>query len=147
MSKVSNPIHAVINTYGRRMTITDQNRKALYRFIWSVLKKHGCYLYRIGGIANHVHILFDLSPTVALSDLMRDIEKESSTWMRESGLFPAFDRWGKEYFAFGRDRERLHNVIEYIKNQPEHHLVKSFEDEMREWFGYAGVAWDDRVLS
>ncbi len=147
MSKVSNPIHAVINTYGRRMTICNHNREALYRFIWSVLKSHGCYLYRIGGIANHVHILFDLNPNVALSDMMRDIKKESSAWMKQSGLFPDFDRWGKEYFAFGRDRERMHHVIEYIKSQQEHHGRLSFEDEMREWFGREGIKWNDRLLN
>lgn len=88
MSKVSNPIHAVINTYGRRMTICNHNREALYRFIWSVLKSHGCYLYRIGGIANHVHILFDLNPNVALSDMMRDIKKREQRMDETVRLIP-----------------------------------------------------------
>lgn len=148
MSSVSNPIHAVINTRGRRMTIRSANREALYRFIWSVLRERGCNLYRIGGIENHVHILFDLSPRYALMDVMRDVKRESSKWMKQSGLFPDFDGWGKEYFAYGRSRENLGRVIEYIKGQPEHHgRGVSFENEMERLVTAEGLQWGEHSLT
>lgn len=147
MSKVSNPIHAVINTYCRRMTIPQKHEKSLYRFIWSLLQKRGCHLYRIGGIANHLHILFDLNANCALSDVIRDIKRESSKWMKHSGLFPLFDGWGKEYFAIGLSRENLSAVIEYIMNQRIHHLGESFEAEARRMAAASGSTWTDDLLT
>ena len=38
MSKVCNHIHAVINTYCRKMTINPSHAEDLYRFIWSLLR-------------------------------------------------------------------------------------------------------------
>lgn len=142
MSKVSNPIHAVINTYRRRMTINSQNREVLYRFIWRLLQERDCKLYRIGGVEDHVHILFDLNPNHALKD-----KKESSRWMKQCGMFPDFEKWGKEYFAFARSREGIQSTIEYIKLQPEHHRSVSFDDEMASICRSVGIEWKDWLLS
>lgn len=147
MSKVSNTIHIVINTYMRKMTITHDNRNVLYRFIYNLLTTRDCYLYRIGGIPNHIHLLVDLSPKIALSDLVRDIKKESSRWMKSSGYFPNFESWGKEYFAFGISKEHIHAVIDYIKSQPEHHNIQSFEDEIKSACSKEGVEWNDYLLT
>ncbi len=147
MSKVLNPIHLVLNTYYRRLTIDNNNREALYRFIWSFLKARNCYLYRIGGIQNHIHLLFNLNPTIALSDIVRDMKRESSLWVKRSGLFPYFEKWGKEYYAFGVGKNAIPTIIEYIKNQQEHHRKRTFEEEMQEIFREEGIEWNDIYLS
>ena len=121
MSNVLVPIHAVINTY--------------------------CHLYRIGGIENHIHILFDLDTRCALMDVMRDIKRESSKWMKDSGLFPAFEGWGKDYFASGRSPEDLQTVIGYIQNQKEHHNRISFEEELKNLTAKGGMRWSDYMLT
>ncbi len=149
MSKDSNHIHAVINTYHRRMTIDIAHAESLYRFIWSLLRDRDCHLYRIGGIENHVHMLFDLHPRHALMDVMRDIKRESSKWMKSSGLFPAFEGWGKEYFACSRSHEGLDTVIKYIKCQREHHYGKgvTFEAEFRAMVEGESMRWDEHLLT
>ena len=80
MSAVSSIFHVVINTYRRQMTIPDETSEHLYRYIWSIVKSRGCRLYRINGIGNHIHMLIELSSTMALSDLVRDIKQGSSKW-------------------------------------------------------------------
>ena len=149
MSKASNHIHAVINTRNRQMTITPTHAESLYRFIWTLLRDRDCHLYRIGGIENHVHLLFDLHPRYALMDIMRDIKRESSKWMKSSGMFPYFDGWGKEYFACSRSHEGLDAVIEYIKFQREHHYGRNvtFEAEFRAMVERESLRWDENMLT
>ena len=80
-------------------------------------------------------------------DVVREIKKNSSNWMKQSGLFPDFDGWGKEYFAFARSRESIDAVIEYIKKQPEHHSVSTFEDEVITLCRMHGIEWNDNMLT
>ena len=121
MSAVSSMYHVVINTYRRQMTIPDETSEHLYRYIWSIVKSRGCRLYRINGIGNHIHMLIELSPTIALSDLVRDIF--SCSW---------------------RDKERM---VSYIINQRQHHQMSSFEEEYRQMLELSGLEWNDKRLT
>ena len=147
MSAVSSMFHVVINTYRRQMTIPDETSEHLYRYIWSIVKSHGCRLYRINGIGNHIHMLIELAPTVALSDLVRDVKQGSSKWAKQQVYFPQFSGWGKEYGAFScscRDKER---IVSYIINQRQHHQMSSFEEEYRQMLKLSGLEWNDKRLT
>mgnify|MGYP002623276527 CR=1 FL=1 len=100
MTKVVSLHHIIINTKSRLMTIQAEHSEDMYRFITSVVKRNNCVLYRIGGIQNHIHMLIDLAPTVTLFLLMWDIKRSSSDRAKQSGFFPQFVGWGKEYGAF-----------------------------------------------
>ena len=65
------------------MTIPEETSEYMYRYIWSIIKSRGCKLYRINGTCNHIHMLIELSPTMALSDLVRDIKQGSSKWAKQ----------------------------------------------------------------
>lgn len=147
MSAVSSMYHVVINTHSRQMTIPDETSEHLYRYIWSIIKSRDCKLYRINGTGNHIHMLIELSPTMALSDLVRDIKQGSSKWAKQQVYFPQFRGWGKEYGAFScgwRDKEI---IINYIINQREHHKSKSFEDEYKGMVELSGIEWNDNRLT
>lgn len=84
MSKTNSYFHIVINTYCRKMTITEERKKELYAYILGILNNKKCKLIRINGIGNHVHILLNLNPTIALSDIVKTIKQSSSLWMKAS---------------------------------------------------------------
>ena len=130
----------------RKPTINSENKRYLYSYIWSIIKQKDCVLYRIGGMEDHVHIFVDLSPKMALADLVRIIKSYSSGWMRKSGYFPAFEGWGKEYFSESKNRDAIPVVVQYIKNQEQHHKEVSLIDEFRNLYTYSGYTWDDRDL-
>lgn len=133
--------HAVISTHSRRMTITNDNRTELYKYIWSYLKSRKCYLYRIGGIPNHIHILFDKNPKITVPDLMRDLKMSASKWMKQNrALFPNFDAWGHEYFCISRSYEQVEQLKTYIMNQQEHHRRESFDDELNRMLRDIGLS-------
>lgn len=50
-------------------------------FLYSEITKTKCKVLRIGGIANHVHILLNLHTEVTLAKLMQTVKGGSSAWM------------------------------------------------------------------
>lgn len=132
MSTVKAIYHIVINTRSRKMTITEENKRELYKYIFGIINRFNCRLLRMNGIANHIHILLQLHPTVALSDLMHEVKRSSSIWLKEKhDLFPFFDGWGKEYAAFTCSYKDQNTIIDYIKGQEVHHKVYTYEDEIK----------------
>ena len=147
MSAVSSMFHVVINTYRRQLTIPDETSEHMYRYIWSIIKSRNCRLYRINGTGNHIHMLIELSPTMALSDLVRDIKQGSSKWAKQQVYFPQFSGWGKEYGAFSVGQREKDVVVNYIINQREHHKTRTFEDEYRAIIEECGLEWNDFRLT
>lgn len=121
MSRVEAFYHIVITTKNRQMTITEEHKRELYGYMWGILKRKRCVLLRINGIANHIHILTSLNPNIALSELMRDLKRSSSEWLKHNPIFPYWGGWESEYAAFTCSKESLSPVIEYIKSQEIHH--------------------------
>lgn len=103
-----------------------------------------CHLIRIGGMADHIHIFVDIHPTVCLADFVKKIKSASGFWMKNSGLFPKFTGWNKEYFAESKNINDLSKIVEYIKNQEIHHRTGTFLEEIKGLYENAGLRWDDR---
>ena len=103
-------------------------------------------LFRINGIEDHIHILSDLHPSVALADYIRDIKVLSCKWMKESGLFPKFTGWGVRYCALTYSYKEREILINYIKNQQKHHGKESFHQEVVRILREQGIEVDEGVF-
>jgi len=123
------------------------HREALFKYVWGILKNKESHLYRINGVEDHIHILTSLHPTKCLSDLVKDIKTSSSKWIKENGVFPSFTHWQDGYGAFTVGHADKNEVIEYIKNQEEHHRRISFRDELRGMLEKFGVHFDEKYLA
>jgi len=80
---------------------------------------------------DHLHILSDLHPTIALADYMRDIKTASSLWLKQSGKFSEFKGWAGGYAALTYGWKDMEMIVNYIKNQQLHHKKESFESELK----------------
>jgi len=129
MSTVKLLTHIVFATKRREMTINEEHCEDLYRYVTSFLKKHNCYLKRVNGIENHIHILVDIHPSISVAALVQKLKHDSSVWMAQSHLFPNWLGWCEGYFACTVSPRAQDAVIEYIKSQKQHHKVKLFDDE------------------
>jgi REP element-mobilizing transposase RayT len=139
--------HIVFSTKERRPTLKEDRRPDLFRYIWGVLKNRQCHLYRINGVADHVHILTSLHPTVSLADLVKDIKTGTSLWIKNETVFPMFTNWQDGYAAFTHSREQIDPLIEYIKGQEEHHRHKTLSEELRTLLVEAGIEFDERYVA
>jgi REP element-mobilizing transposase RayT len=137
----------VFSTKNREKTLLeDANLNELYRFIWGILKNKQCVLYQINGVSDHIHIATHLHPTISLSSLVKDIKVSSSLWIKESHVFPNFSSWQEGYGGFTYSAKEKNTLINYIKNQAEHHRVKTFREELIELLNEHGVEFDERYL-
>jgi REP element-mobilizing transposase RayT len=115
----------VFSTKNRERTMSDDNKDVIYKYLWGVFKKN-CHLYRIGGTNDHVHIVTHLHPSISLSALIKDLKLASSEYINKSELFKRFNGWHDGYRAFTYSFKEKINLIEYVKNQEQHHKHKSY---------------------
>jgi len=119
-----NHLHVVFATKDRRNLIHDPDK--LWAYMRGIARNYQVDFEAIGGTANHVHILLALPPKLSLSHAMRAIKANSSKWMNENGQYFA---WQEGYAAFSVSVSNLAPVAEYVRNQPEHHRNRTFEEE------------------
>jgi len=100
----------------------------------------------MNGVEDHLHILTHLHTSVALADLIKDIKLASSKFIKEKTIFPDFNGWQDGYGAFTYSIDRKDILINYIKNQEEHHRVKTFREEYIELLQEHGVEFDEKYL-
>ena len=136
----------VFSTKNREQTLSKNNRDELYKYIWGVLKNKNCHLYRIGGITDHIHIVTSLHPSIALASLIKDLKLASSDHIKTHQLFPKFNGWQVGYGAFTYSFKDKDKLIEYVKNQEEHHATKSYIEELIELLKEHGIEYDERYL-
>ncbi len=136
----------VFSTKNRKPVLLKENREKLYRYIWGILKNKKCHLYRIGGTNDHMHILTHIHPTIALAYLIKDIKLASSDFIEKEKLFPKFETWQVGYGAFTYSIDAKENLIEYIKNQEEHHKKISFKDEYIQLLEEHGIDFKEEYL-
>jgi REP element-mobilizing transposase RayT len=136
--------HLVFRTKCSEKSIKQEHATELYKYIWGIIKNKKCVLLRINGMEDHIHILSDLHPSIALADYIKEIKVASSKWMKESGLFPGFKGWGVKYCALTYSYKEREYVVNYIKNQQEHHKKENFQDEIRRIFKEQGIDLDEK---
>ena len=111
--------------------LISENQGMLYGYIVGMLNKRNCHPYQVGGYGNHVHIVTHLSPTVSLSNLVREIKKATHEMMvRENRSFELFPGWQVGYGAFTYHISMKSVLISYVLNQEMHHRSIAFRDEM-----------------
>lgn len=132
MSYTSLLCHIVFRTKYSNETINEENEENLYRYIWGFIKNKGCVLYRINGMPDHIHILVQLHPSIAVSDFVKQLKNATNQWLKENrDFFPDFEAWGRKYFAMTYNYRDKDLIINYIKNQKEHHKTEKTSDEVR----------------
>ncbi len=136
----------VFSTKKRKKCLAKQNREQLFKYIWGICKNKNCHVYRINGVEDHLHIITHLHPSVALSDLVKDIKTSTSAWIKQENIFPAFDFWQVGYAAFTYSREAKENLIEYVKNQEQHHHRTPFIEELKQLLREHNIEYDKKYL-
>ncbi|NQU26923.1 MAG: IS200/IS605 family transposase [Candidatus Marinimicrobia bacterium] len=138
--------HIIFSTKNRVPCLKEEEREKLFKYIWGIINNKGCHLYRINGVEDHIHILTGLKPAIALADLVKDIKVASSIWLKEENIFPRFKGWQEGYAAFTYADKDKNTIINYIKNQIEHHCKRSFREEIEVLLKEHSIKFDDRYL-
>ena len=135
--------HIVFRPKNSESVIPIDKEEILYRYIWGFVRNKNGVLYRIGGMPDHIHMLVQLSPTIAISDFVRDLKITSGIFLENNKSdFPKFSGWARSYCALTYSKSEKDAVINYIKNQKEHHCKRTLRDELLELLREADIDVD-----
>jgi putative transposase len=139
--------HIVLRPKYSLPVIREEHEKELYRYIWGFVKNKGCILIRIGGMPDHIHLLVETNPTMALSEFMRDMKTSTSMFIKNhSESFPKFEGWGKSFYAMTCSYTDKEVINHYIMTQKEHHKGIDFKEELKTILEENHIQTDDYVL-
>jgi|GEM_PF-440513 len=130
-SLAKNLVHLIFSTKKRTPWLTTNVRKGLYAYMAGILKQWKSPAIVIGGVADHVHILFSLSKNFSLAKVVEEVKKGRSKWLKQQGPEFRLFYWQAGYGAFSVSQSMVAMVKEYIEDQERHHRRKSFQDEFR----------------
>ncbi len=138
--------HVVFSTKNRVALIRPEIEDELYAYIGGILKNHDSKLLIGNGDQKHVHFLLSLNKMVLIPEIIGDVKRSSSKWIKTKGGMLTKFGWQDGYSVFTVGHTQLDAVKEYIANQKEHHKNTPFEDEMREFFHRYGIDFDEQYV-
>ncbi len=140
-------IHIVFSTKNRHAYLHDKTiREELHKYLGGTCNNLDCPVLRVGGYTDHVHILCRLGRTITVADLVKELKRESSQWLKTKAPDLADFYWQNGYGAFSISPGHVEALREYIANQEEHHRQESFQDEFRRLLRKYGLEWDERYV-
>lgn len=145
-SLVKNHLHLVFSTRARTPWLKDHIRPELHAYLAGVFSNLQSPTKVIGGVEDHVHCLFSLSKNLSLANVVEEVKKSSSRWIKES--FPDLNQfyWQRGYAAFSVSESNVEAVANYVQRQVEHHHKSTFQEELRALFQKHGVEFDERYV-
>ena len=138
--------HLTFHTRNSEKVLHNPGNEELFKYIWGVINNKKCRLYRINGVEDHIHIVCDLHPSIALADLVKDIKVSSSIWIKEKGIYPLFSNWAESYGAFTLSIREKDTIIKYVINQQGHHKRENFREEFIRLLKENDVDFDEKYL-
>ena len=140
-------IHLVFSTKNRHPFINDDIAGELYPYMAKVLYDEcGSPAKAIGGIEDHVHVLFNLSRTITIANVVESVKTSTSKWLKTKGPDLRQFSWQTGYGAFSVSRSNINRVTEYVLNQKDHHRGKDFKHEFRGLLKKHDVEFDERYV-
>lgn len=136
----------VFTTKHRHNTLIKEGRTELFKHIWGTLKEKKCHLYQVNCVENHIHIVTHIHPTIALSNLVKDIKVGTSLMIKRNNIFHDFIGWQRDYSAFTYSIKAKRNLIRYVKNQEQHHSKISIKQELITLYKEHGIEYDVKYL-
>ena len=138
-------IQIVFAVQGRKNFIKESFREELQKFMSGIINNKKQKLYAIYCMPDHTHIFVSMQPDVAISDLVRDIKANSSSFLKRKKFSNTFN-WQEGFGAFSYSKSQASTVVNYVLNQPKHHRKKTFKREYLDFLNKFGVEYEEKYL-
>jgi putative transposase len=139
-------VHVVFSTKNREPFLSPAIRPLVHGYLASVGRDIGCEVFRVGGVADHVHLAIDLGRTMAISTFVQKVKQTSSAWLKEQPGGPRHFEWQTGYGAFSVGQSQLEALLDYVATQEEHHRKATFQDEYRALLKKYDIEADERYV-
>ena len=138
--------HVIFSTKNREPWLRSDSEQRVWSYLGGIARENDLKALMIGGIENHVHLLLGLPPSLAVSKALQLIKGGSSGWLKESFPRLAGFGWQDGYGAFSVSKSQIPEVEAYIRNQREHHRIKTFEEEYRAFLVRHEIDYNEEYL-
>jgi REP element-mobilizing transposase RayT len=139
-------VHYVFSTKDHVRLIDSNIEAQLWAYLHTVFKELKCPTIQVGGWENHVHILSSLSRNIAICDLMEEVKIRSSKWIKTKGVRYKKFAWQNGYGAFSIGQSGVDQLVNYIRNQKDHHRTVTFKEEYRRFLEKYQIPYDERYV-
>jgi putative transposase len=139
-------IHLVFSTKNRACVFTPAIQTELHPYLAGILDNIECPSLQVGGIEDHVHLLFGLSRTRDIANVVETVKTSSSKWIKTKGTEFADFHWQSGYGAFSVSQSDAGKVVAYIRNQMRHHQKMTFQDEYRQLLERYHIVFDEKYV-
>jgi putative transposase len=138
--------HVIFSTKNREPLIMPDWTPRLFDYIGGIVRENGSSLIAAGGMPDHVHLLVSLNKQMSIADMVRDIKSNSSRWIHETFDFLRGFAWQTGYGAFAISHSNLGKVKLYLTKQPEHHRLRTFQEEFIEFLRRHQIEFDEQFI-
>ena len=139
-------IQVVFAVQGRPNVIQNQNKEQLHKYMAGIVRERDQKLLEIHCMPDHTHLLIGLRPSMALSDLVRDVKNGSTNFINRSGWVLGHFCWQEGFGAFSYGHSQLKGIIDYIRDQERHHARRSFRDEYLRFLKRYEIEHDEKYV-
>lgn len=140
-------VHTVFSTKDRRPWLRDISlRNELHQYLGGILSHLECHSIIVGGVEDHVHLLCALSRTCEPSEMIKELKRGSSLWIKTKSVDLQDFSWQNGYGIFSIGFSQIPSVRDYITKQEEHHSRVSFQDEFRSLLKRYEIEFDERYV-
>jgi putative transposase len=140
-------VHTVFSTKDRRPFLRDRAlREELHRYLGGILSHLDCQPIIVGGVEDHVHLLAALSRTRQPAEMVKEIKRGSSLWIKERDQTLRDFCWQSGYGIFSLGFSQIKEVRDYIAGQEAHHRKTSFQEEFRALLRRYDIAFDEKYV-
>ena len=139
-------VHVIFSTKDRKPVLEESIRAELHAYLATVARNAECECYRVGGVADHVHLAIRLARTKDVSSVVKELKTASSQWLKTKSPALRQFAWQRGYGVFSVGPADLDALTAYIDAQEMHHRKITFQDELRAFLKKYGVEYDERYL-
>jgi putative transposase len=139
-------LHIVFSTKNREPWLESSVRARMHAYVAKICRDLGAELVRVGGVADHVHVVTTLPRTISQAELIEQIKKASSKWIKALDVRYRGFFWQRGYGAFSVSPSQLDAVLQYVEPQQEHHRTRTFQEEYSELLRKHSVQFDERYV-
>ena len=136
-------IHLIWGTLNRQKLLNKTAAAHLSHDLVEYAESKGLHMKINYVNADHVHALIDLPTAFSIEKLMQLLKGSSSHWSNSNDVISGKFAWGRGYGAFSVSESNVDQVARYIANQEEHHRVRTFAEELKEFIDRHGLQWKD----
>lgn len=139
-------IQIVFAVKGRENLIGKEWKDELHKYIAGIIKAKEQKSIIVNGVSDHIHCFVGLKPSMAISDLVRDIKNNSTNFVNDKSFIRGKFMWQEGYGVFSYSHSHIEKVYNYIKTQEEHHRKITFKEEYLDFLKKFAVEYNEKYL-